>query len=327
MQIWALANQKGGTGKTTTAINLAASLAAAGKRVLLLDLDPQAHATLGLGCFVEEEHSIARTFLEEVPLTRLVRSAPGGFHLVPATLGLSEFEQVAERTIAPERVLEHELDGLRGRYDWVLLDCPPRADGVLTSNAIRAATTALMVVETGSFALQGALRARGLFEEMVEDSGRQLSLRYLATLFERGDSFSRELLVAMQSRFAEGMLDTVIRTDACLRESCAYGVPVRIFDPASKGALDYDALARELFQLRPQSGSGPSPESHAVLTSYVPPFRSEKAALAPEGAQPPAQPLVETIQPRDDPFSMPASHSGSVDTSPPLGGSFESPFS
>ena len=249
MQIWALANQKGGTGKTTTAINLAASLAAAGQRVLLLDLDPQAHATLGLGCHIEEKHSIARTFLDGVPLLDLVRPVVGGFHLVPATLSLAEFEQVAERTIGPERLLEHELEALRGRYDWVLFDCPPRADGVLTLNAIRAATTALMVVETGSFALQGALRARSLFEEMVSDPGRGLSLRFLATLFDRKVAFSRELLVAMQARFGERMLDTVIRTDICLRESCAYGVPVRAFDPASKGALDYDALARELFHL------------------------------------------------------------------------------
>ena len=96
MQIWALANQKGGTGKTTTAINLAASLAALGKRVCLIDLDPQAHATLGLACHAEEEGSVARAFLDGAPLSTLVRTVPGGFHLVPATLGLSEFEQVAE---------------------------------------------------------------------------------------------------------------------------------------------------------------------------------------------------------------------------------------
>ena len=302
MQIWALANQKGGTGKTTTAINLAASLAAAGQRVLLLDLDPQAHATLGLGCHVEDEHSIARTFLEGLPLTQLVRPVPGNFHLVPATLGLAEFEQVAERTISPERMLEHELTSLRGRYDWVLFDCPPRADGVLTLNAIRAATTALMVVETGSFALQGALRARGLFEEMVADSGRELQMRYLATLFERSDDFSREILVAMQSRFGAGMLDTVIRTDSCLREACAYGVPARVFDPASKGALDYDALARELFHLRPV---------RSAPADMLKPF------VAPAGP-------VETIQRADDPFS--ARTSSSEPESEPTG-SFETPFS
>src|SRR5688572_30809728 len=109
MQIWALANQKGGTGKTTTAINLAASLASLGKRVCLIDLGPQAHATLGLACHAEDEGSIARLFLDGVPLATLLRSAPGGFHLVPSTLELAEFEQVAERTLGPERILDRGL--------------------------------------------------------------------------------------------------------------------------------------------------------------------------------------------------------------------------
>ena len=246
MQIWALANQKGGTGKTTTAINLAASLAALGKRVCLIDLDPQAHATLGLSCHVEEDGSLARAFLDGVPLLSLHQAVAGGFHLIPSTLELAEFEQVAERTLGPERILEQALRALEGRYDWVLLDCPPRADGVLCANAVRAATTTLLVVETGAFALQGALQARRLFEALTTDLGRVLDLRYLATRFDQGAALSCELLVAMQARFGREMLDTVIRRDQALREAAAYGVPVRKLDPASRGALDHDALAREI---------------------------------------------------------------------------------
>ncbi len=249
MQIWALANQKGGTGKTTTAINLAASLAALGKRVCLVDLDPQAHATLGLGCFVEEVGSVARVFLGGVPLLSLVKTVPGGFHLVPSTLGLSEFEQVAERSLGPERILERALAPLDCRYDWVVIDCPPRADGVLCLNAIRAATTTLLVVETGAFALQGALQARKIFESLAHELGRALDLRFLATRFDRRARFSCELLVAMQARFGPAMVDTVVRRDQALREAVAYGLPVRKFDPASRGALDHDALARELLSI------------------------------------------------------------------------------
>ncbi len=245
MQIWALANQKGGTGKTTTAINLAASLSAQGKRVCLVDLDPQGHATLGLSCHVEDEGSVARVFLDGRALQPLVRAVPSGFHLVPATGELAEFEQVAERSLGPERILEHALAALNGRYDWVLLDCPPRADGVLCSNAIRAATTTMLVVETGTFALQGALQARKIFEALARDLGRTLELRFLATRFDQRARFSRDLLVAMQARFGAAMLETVIRRDSALRESAAYGIPVRRFDPASRGALDHDALARE----------------------------------------------------------------------------------
>ena len=260
MQVWALANQKGGTGKTTTAINLAAALAALGKRVCLLDLDPQAHATLGLSCHVEEEGSIARLFLDGLPLTALHQAVPGAFHLVPATAGLAEFEAVAERTLRPERILARALAELEGRYDWVLLDCPPRAEGVLCANAVRAATTVLLVVETGAFALQGALQARGLFAALAEDSGQALRLGYLATRFDRRSALSRELLVAMQARFGPAMLETVIRRDAALREAAAHGVPVRKLDPLSCGALDHDALARELVTRT----AGPAPAAALV---------------------------------------------------------------
>jgi chromosome partitioning protein len=270
MQTWALANQKGGTGKTTTAINLAASLAALGKRVCLVDLDPQAHATLGLGCHVEEPGSLARFFLDGLALSALVRAVPGGFHLVPSTMGLAEFEQVAERTLGPERFLEQGLSSLEGRYDWVILDCPPRADGVLCRNAVRAATTTLLVVETGTFALQGALQARRLFSELVRDLGRELVLCTLATRFDRRLELSCELLVAMQARFGDTMLDTVIRRDAALRESVAHGVPVRKFDPTSRGALDHDALARELLSLE-QRDSLEQRERPVMIRAAAPP--------------------------------------------------------
>jgi chromosome partitioning protein len=250
MQVWALANQKGGTGKTTTAINLAASLAALGKRVCLLDLDPQAHATLGLSCHVEEEASIARLFLGGASLLALHQAVAGGFHLVPSSACLAEFEAVAERTLRPEQILAQALSELEGRYDWVLLDCPPRAEGVLCANAVRAATTTLLVVETGSFALQGALQARALFAALLEP-GVPRPVRILATRFDRRSVLSRELLVAMQARFGDEMLDTVIRRDAALREAAAHGVPVRKLEPLSCGALDHDALARELVELAP----------------------------------------------------------------------------
>jgi len=246
MQIWALANQKGGTGKTTTAINLAASLAALGRRVCLVDLDPQAHATLGLGCHADEQSSVARAFLDGAPLSTLVSAVPGGFHLVPSTAELAEFEAVAERTLQPEHVLAQALSELEGRYDWILLDCPPRADGVLCANAVRAATTTVLVVETGTFALQGALQAARLFSELAEEGGQGLDLAFLATMFERRSALGRELLVAMQARFGTRLLETVIRRDAALREAAAHGLPVRRFDPAARGALDHDALAREV---------------------------------------------------------------------------------
>jgi chromosome partitioning protein len=198
---------------------------------------------------------------------------------VPATLGLAEFEQVAERTLLPERILARALGDLEGRHDWVLFDCPPRADGVLCANAVRAATTTLLVVETGAFALQGALAARRLFEALAADVGRPLELCYVATRFDRRAALARELLVAMQARFGREMLDSVIRRDTALCDAAAYGVPVRKLDPASRGALDHDALARELLQRtrgipsadpswraasHPRATSAPAPRAQAA---------------------------------------------------------------
>jgi cellulose biosynthesis protein BcsQ len=155
---------------------------------------------------------------------------------VPSTLGLAEFEQVAERTLGPSASSRARWRIWTGATTGSCCDCPPRADGVLCANAVRAATTTLLVVETGAFALQGALQARKLFEALGAADGRPFELRYLATRFDRSAALARELLVAMQARFARAMLETVVRRDSALREAAAYGVPVRKLDPASRGA-------------------------------------------------------------------------------------------
>jgi chromosome partitioning protein len=246
MNTWALANQKGGTGKTTTAINLASALADQGRRCLVIDLDPQAHATLGLGVAVEGGRSLASTFLDGRPLSDLVQTTRSGFDLIPSEQRLAEFEEVAERSLQPERVLRNSLVELTSDYDWVLLDCPPRAGGVLSANAMRAADTVLLIVETGAFSLQGALHAQRIFEERAEDLDEPGELRILATLYDRDEPLSREFLVALHSRFGEALLESVIRRDERLREAAAFGMTVHELDPHGPAAHDYQALAREI---------------------------------------------------------------------------------
>lgn len=258
MKTWALANQKGGTGKTTTAIHLAASLAALGKRVLLVDLDPQAHATLGVGKDPEAGPSIARVFRQESRLTDVIVTVPGGFHLAPSSLELGEFEELAARTLGPERILAGALGQVAERYDWTIVDCPPRADGILTANAIRAADTALLVVETGAFALQGALRAQDIFLALARDLERPLDLRFVATMFDKRTRLGCEILIAMQMRFGAAMFDTAIRRSVRLGEAAAFGQPVQILAPTSGAANDFEALGREVLALQGEPAAGSS---------------------------------------------------------------------
>jgi chromosome partitioning protein len=258
MHVLAFVNQKGGCGKTTTALNLACALAAKDARVLLVDLDPQAHATLGLGCAVDHacavesgarsEPSIVDVLVERASLSDVLRPAPGGFQLAPATLELAEFEDVATRMVRPERMLAKALETVEHQFDFVIIDCPPRADGVLTANAIRACDTAMLVVECSAFALQGALKALTIFEETAQTLGHPLRVRVVGTLFDRRTRFARELLIAMQARFGESLFDTVIRHSVRLREAAACGLPVQMLDPACRASTEFAALADEVLQ-------------------------------------------------------------------------------
>lgn len=238
-----------------------------GERVLLVDLDPQAHATLGLGHGVEPRDRSQLSCLDvlrgEVPLSDAIRPAPGGLHLLPASEELSDLEdEAAASAIGPERALERALAAEDPYYDFALLDCPPRADGVLTANAVRAADLVCLVVETGAFALQGALKARAIFEDLAASLDRALELRVLATLLDRRTRFARDVLLGMHARFGPLLFDSTIRESVRLREAAAFGVPVQVLDPAGAAAADFSALAREVRALRPASATaGPGADS------------------------------------------------------------------
>jgi len=251
MKTLAFVNQKGGCGKTTTAVNLAGALAARGARVLLVDLDPQAHATLALSVAVERGvPSMADVLLREAALASTLKTTAGGIRLAPATLELGEVEEAAQRTLFPEHRLAEALRPLADELDFALLDCPPRADGVLAANALRAADHAVLVVEMGAFALQGALKTVALFRELAEERELGFDLRVVGTLFDRRAEFARELLIGTHARFGERLFDTVIHQSARLREAAASGVPVQVLDPGCRAARDFEALAEEVVALR-----------------------------------------------------------------------------
>ncbi|MFT5051844.1 MAG: chromosome partitioning protein [Chlamydiales bacterium] len=243
--IIALMNQKGGCGKTTTAIHSAGALAARGERVLLVDLDPQAHATLGLGGLSDDCPSVAEVMLDDIPVKQALSTVPGGFQLLGCRGRLREFEERSENALHAERQLDASLAPILGDFDWIVIDCPPRADGVLCANALFAATEALLVVEVGAFSLQGAIEAQKILAEVALRQDSEHHLRAVATLFDRKSRFSRDLLTGLFTHFGDVMFDTVIRTSVRLREAAAVGMPVQVLDPTSRACEDFAALTDE----------------------------------------------------------------------------------
>jgi chromosome partitioning protein len=255
MRVLSFVNHTGGCGKTTSAIHLAGALAQRGSRVHLIDLDPQAHATMGLSSDAEERASMLEVLTDRVALADIVHAAPGGIALAPSHARLAEFEELAARRLGSERALHAILAKLDAAYDDVLIDCPPRADGTLTANALCASTHVVLVVETGAFALQGAVRALRFVREAAHVHGSAFDVRVLATLFESRQRIARELLVAMHSRFGPSMFDTAVRSSARLREAAAVGVPIQVLSPRSSAAHDFAALAEEVSCMRPSAGA------------------------------------------------------------------------
>ncbi len=256
MHVIALSNQKGGCGKTTSAINIAASLASLGKRTLLIDLDPQAHASFGLGVRNEKiEASIYNVLTEQEGKKSFVENVivPIGerLDLVPSHILLSTIEQ--EFTNKDESVsrLHEVLRNLTFPYQFVVIDCPPSL-GFLTFNALRAAQTVIVPIELSSFSLMGVSKLLSMIELIRVKIQHTPKVFALPTLVDMRSNFSKRMLEEIKGAFGEQVLDHFVRQTVAVRESQAKGVPLQILDPKSKGAGDYLALAQELLTKLPQ---------------------------------------------------------------------------
>jgi len=270
MHTLAFVNQKGGCGKTTSAINLAGALACGGERVLLVDLDPQAHATLGLGCAIEDEPTLYDVLTGRATVREARQRVAGKIDLLPATPALAEFEEAAAVEIRPEGALRVALDSVARSYDFAILDCPPRTEGALAANALRAADTAVLIIECGAFALQGALQAMRVLDEIATSMEPSFEMRVLATLFDRRTRFAKDVLIAIQARFGDLVFDTAIRTSVRLRETASAGVPVQVLDARSRAAGDFRSLAADVraHVARLTRRRAPAPRDPAVPQAF-----------------------------------------------------------
>ena len=248
----ALVNQKGGCGKTTTAINLAHFLAAEGKKVLLIDLDPQGHVGLGLGAeLVHAEKTIYEVLLGKIPISEATQTLKENLDVVLSDVVLSAFEQVMAGASEREYKLTQSLVEVEKNYDYLIIDSPPSV-GLLTFNGLVAAEEVIIPVDSSFFSVHGLGKLLDTLRIIEERVQHELSVKILATNVDLRTNFCRSLVEDLRTRFAENCFATMIKTCTRLREAASEGRAIAEFDKHCAGFHDYRSLTREILDEEPE---------------------------------------------------------------------------
>lgn len=256
MRTISIINQKGGCGKTTTSINLAACLARLGHKTLLVDMDPQGHCGVGLAVPEDQvERTIYDTLIEEsdgkvAKMSEIIWQISSDFDLAPSNIKLSAFEQVFAGRTGREDRLSKALDSVKNTYEWCIIDCPPSV-GLITFNALKASDEALVPVETGFFSLHGLAKMMETLELLRDRCGKDILIRVLPTLYDTRTKLAREVLSELRAKFREYLMESTVNFNTKLKEAASFGQPITEYDPGSRGYKDFVNLARELMGHRP----------------------------------------------------------------------------
>ncbi len=247
-QVYAVANQKGGVGKTTTVVNVGAYLAAAGRRVLVVDIDPQANATSSLGFDKNSvRRSIYDTIIGGIPLERVLTLTKRlGLDLVPSAPALAGAEIELVSMLSREHRLRRALGPLRDRYDYILIDCPPSL-GLLTINALTAADEVIVPVQCEYLPMEGLTQLLHAIELVHVNLNPTLGIRgLLMTMYDVRTNLARQVVDEVREHFPDKVFQTIVPRSVRLSEAPSYGEPILDYAPTSPGGLAYQALAREI---------------------------------------------------------------------------------
>ncbi len=249
-KIIAITNQKGGVGKTTTAVNLSACIANLSKKVLLLDIDPQGNATSGIGLEKSEiKYCIYDSLINDLPLEKAIKKTyVEGLDIVPASIQLAGAEIELVPTMSREVRLKKIVEKISERYDYILIDCPPSL-GLLTVNALTAANGVLVPIQTEYYALEGLSQLVNTVELVKKHLNPSLRLEgVVMTMYDARTNLAQQVVEEVKKYFGELVYDTIIPRNVRLSEAPSYGKAIIDYDPKSKGAEVYLDLAKEVIK-------------------------------------------------------------------------------
>jgi len=265
MRTIAIANQKGGCGKTTTAINLSSCLVSQGQKVLLIDCDPQSHATMGLDVNFDHEKSMYNVMTskqsEHLGIEDIVVPVKDKFDIAPSNIRLSAIEQEFAGMKGRENRLFEAVEPLGQEYDYMIVDCPPSI-GHLCFNALRACEEAIIPIDMSLFSLRGVAGLTDIIILLKNKCGHLIEARALVTMYDYRTRYSRQVLEKVKEQFGDRVFETVIRYNIRLRETVDYGLPVGDYDKHAIGQKDYANLAEEVM-----SAGIPAAAPHADLSN------------------------------------------------------------